>query len=139
MVPVWPNGWVFVYQLSDSGFESSCSRLNFRFRACFEQRVPWHSGNYRVWIHSETRTLHDKNIQSLMIFILIWWMIWNKSNISWYFKGLSLMMFGTKDLFLNYANMVFLGDLADVFFDRLFNQWETKSSFRWTIFIMNRY
>ena len=22
------------------------------------------SGNYRVWIHSETRTLHDKNIQS---------------------------------------------------------------------------
>ena len=32
------------------------------------------------------------------------------------------MMFGTKDLFLNYANMVFLGDLADVFFDRLFNQ-----------------
>ena len=25
----------------------------FRFRACFEQGVPWHSGNYRVWIHSE--------------------------------------------------------------------------------------
>ena len=35
--------------------------------ACFEQRVPWHSGNYRVWIHSETRTWHDKNIQ-LMIY-----------------------------------------------------------------------
>ena len=26
---VWPNGWVFVYQLSDSGFESSCSHLRF--------------------------------------------------------------------------------------------------------------
>ena len=25
--------------------------------------VPWHSGNYRVWIHSETHTWHDKNIQ----------------------------------------------------------------------------
>ena len=46
-------------------FESRCSYLNFRFRACFEQGVPWHSGNYRVWIHSETRTWHDKNIQSM--------------------------------------------------------------------------
>ena len=62
--PVWLNGWVFVYELSGCGFESSCSHLNFRFRACFEQGVPWHSGNYRVWIHSETRTWHDKNIQS---------------------------------------------------------------------------
>ena len=26
--------------------------------------VPWHSGNYRVLIHSETRTWHDKNMQS---------------------------------------------------------------------------
>ena len=33
------------------------------FRACFEQRVPWHSGNYRVWIHSKTCAWHDKNIQ----------------------------------------------------------------------------
>ena len=30
----------------------------------FKQGVPWYSGNYRVWIHSETRTWHDKNIQS---------------------------------------------------------------------------
>ena len=62
--PVWLNGWVFVYELSGCGFESRCSHLNFRFRACFEQGVPWHSGNYRVWIHSETRTWHDKNIQT---------------------------------------------------------------------------
>ena len=27
--PVWPNGWVFVYEVSGSGFESSCSHLNF--------------------------------------------------------------------------------------------------------------
>ena len=26
--PVWPNGWVFLYELSGSGFESSCSHLN---------------------------------------------------------------------------------------------------------------
>ena len=62
--PVWLNGWVFVYELNGCGFESRCSHLNFRIRACFEQGVPWHSRNYRVWIHSETRTWHDKNIQS---------------------------------------------------------------------------
>ena len=62
--PAWLNGWVFVYELSGCGFESSCSHFTFRFRACFEQGVPWHSGNYRVWIHSETRTWHDNNIQS---------------------------------------------------------------------------
>ena len=47
---VWPNGWVFVYKLSGSGFESSCIHLNFTLRACFEQGIPWHSGNYRMWI-----------------------------------------------------------------------------------------
>ena len=55
---------MFVYELNGCGFESRCSHLNFRFRACFKQGVPWHSGNYRVWIHSEMRTWHDKNIQS---------------------------------------------------------------------------
>ena len=44
------------------GFESRYSHLNFRFRPCFEQGVPSHSDNYRVWIHSETRTWHDENI-----------------------------------------------------------------------------
>ena len=62
--PLWPNGWVFVSELSGSGFESCCSHLTFRFCACFEQGVPWHSGNYRVWIHSEMCTWHDNNIQS---------------------------------------------------------------------------
>ena len=62
--PVWPNGWVFVYELSDCQFESRCSHLIFRYGGCFEQGIPWHSGNCRVWIHSQTRTWHDKNIQS---------------------------------------------------------------------------
>ena len=66
----WPNGWVFVYELSVSGFESSCSHLNFRFHAGFEQGFPWHSGNYRVWIHSEMCTWHDKNIQSAFFLVL---------------------------------------------------------------------
>ena len=61
---VWLNGWVFVYELSGCGFESCCNHLIFRYSACFEQGVPWHSGNCRVWIHSQTRTWHYKNIQS---------------------------------------------------------------------------
>ena len=35
------NGWVFVYELSGCEFESSCSHLNFRFCASFDQGVPW--------------------------------------------------------------------------------------------------
>ena len=73
----WLNGWVFVYELSGCGFKFSCSHLNFRFRACFEQEVPRHSGNYRVWIHPETRTWHDKNIQSVQ-----YWFCFNGSQIS---------------------------------------------------------
>ena len=54
-VQIWTK-WFWV--------ESSCFHLTFSFRACFEQGVPWHSGNYGVWIHSETRTWHDNNIRS---------------------------------------------------------------------------
>ena len=61
--PVWPNGWVFVSELSGSGFEWSCSYFNFRFCTYFKQGFPWHWVTSRVWIHSETRTGHDKNIQ----------------------------------------------------------------------------
>ena len=49
---------------------TSCSHLNFRFRACFELRVPWHSGNYRVWIHSETRLWHDKKDTTTWSYLL---------------------------------------------------------------------
>ena len=74
-------------QLSGCSFESSCSHLNFRFRACFEEGVPWHSSNYRVWIHSETRTWHDKNIQSrlitfqLIVFSIYWYIHGRPVNI----------------------------------------------------------
>ena len=42
--PVWPNGWVFVYEPSGCDFESCCCHLNFRYGDCFEQGVPWDSG-----------------------------------------------------------------------------------------------
>ena len=62
--PFWLNGWVIVFEISGCEFEPNCSHLNFKFRACFEQGVPWNSDNYKVLIYSETSTWHDKNIQS---------------------------------------------------------------------------
>ena len=59
---VWQNDWVFVYELSGSRFETSCSHLTLRFYVYFEQGAPSHSGNYRVWIHSEMHTWYEKNI-----------------------------------------------------------------------------
>ena len=32
---------------------------------CFEEGVPWHLGNYRMYILSEMRTWHDNNIEGL--------------------------------------------------------------------------
>ena len=52
--PVWLYGWVFVYKLSGCGFKSHCSHLNFRYRTCLEEGVPWH-------FHSKTYMWHDKN------------------------------------------------------------------------------
>ena len=37
--------------------------LNCRYRPCFKQEVTRHSGNYKVWIHAEECTWHDKNMQ----------------------------------------------------------------------------
>ena len=54
---------MFVSELSGCGFEFRCCHLNFRYGACFKRGVPWIQTNYRVWIHSETRTWHDKEIQ----------------------------------------------------------------------------
>ena len=71
---IWPvqlTGWMFVYELSGCGLESCCSHLNFRSQPCFEQVLLWHSSNYRVSIHSETRSWHDNNIQSNVLYIWI--------------------------------------------------------------------
>ena len=59
------------------------SPFDFRYRAYFEQGVHWLSGKYRVWIHSEIHTWHDKNIQS-DLFIL------------WILKSLTLDKVGHK-------------------------------------------
>ena len=70
----------WIHTLSGCGFESRFSHLNFRYGVCFEQGVPWHSGKYRVWIHAETRTWHDENIQSCIIHLNF-----AKGNESWHF------------------------------------------------------
>ena len=80
--PVWINGWVFVYELSGCGFESSCSHLNFKFRVCFEQGVSWHWGNYSVWIHSETRTWTYRHYFIMfLLFLYNWFILFNSAQI----------------------------------------------------------
>ena len=57
--PLCPNGSVFVLRTKWFWVRVQLQSLKFHI-----SRLPWHSGNYRVWIHSETRTWHDKNIRS---------------------------------------------------------------------------
>ena len=78
--PVWLNSWVFVYKLSGCGFQSHCCHLNFRYYTCFKQGVPWHSGNYGVWIHFEKSIWHDNNIQSTRIYSTGGWVTWPFSS-----------------------------------------------------------
>ena len=62
--------WIFSV-LRDWNWTQTHNHLNFRFCACFEQGFPWLSGNYRVWIHSETSMWHDKNIQSNALYRIV--------------------------------------------------------------------
>ena len=42
------NVRVSLHELKGCGFKSRFYHFNFRYRACFEQEVPWQSGSYRV-------------------------------------------------------------------------------------------
>ena len=67
---VWLNGWVFVYELSGCGFESRCCHLTSGMAPASSKEFFDIQVNYRVWIHSETRTWHGNNIQCVLIFML---------------------------------------------------------------------
>ena len=102
-------------ELSGSGFESSCNHFTFRFRTCFEQGVPWHSGNYRVWIHSETRTWHDKNIQSFRNNMKNLWIVYNSEEVHYLIKLKVLSKTNSyADIFKNVSNCFFYVVLVTV-------------------------
>ena len=63
ILPVWPNGWVFVYQLNSCGFGSRCTHLNFRYRACFEQGILDIQANIECGFN--LCTWHDNKVQSI--------------------------------------------------------------------------
>ena len=58
----------------------SCSHLNFRFPAWFEQGVPWRLGNYRVWFHPDMRAWDDKNIHGRPVWINVWVFVYELSG-----------------------------------------------------------
>ena len=68
---IWPSNWVFTYELSGPTFESSCSHLNFRYRACFEQGVLDIQANIECRFTLKMRTWLDKKIQSSRIFLTL--------------------------------------------------------------------
>ena len=43
--------------------QANLQSLKLQILRLLRARVPWHSGNYRVWIHSETPMWYDKTIQ----------------------------------------------------------------------------
>ena len=56
------------WQQRDSNLESlRICHSNFRYHTCFEQGVPWHSSNCRVYIHFETHTWHDNSGHTVRI------------------------------------------------------------------------
>ena len=60
---VWLNGLVLVFEHSGRGFGSRSCHLNVRYHIYFKEGLHWHSGNYRVYIHSETSTWWDSNME----------------------------------------------------------------------------
>ena len=72
--------------------------LKLQISRLFRARSSWHPGNY-VWIHSETRMWHDKDIQ-------IWWLslngeniveIYTKARFSWLAGGIIIIKIVTKN------------------------------------------
>ena len=89
-------------------FESRCSHLNFRYRTCFEQGVHWHSGNYRVWIHSETRNGEGlRDVQHSMSMILD-----TRFHI-WFFMTL---YYKTQQILLQNATAILLQNATEVYY-----------------------
>ena len=102
--PVWLSGCVSVYQISGCGFEFSCSHLNFRFCASFEQLFPWHSGSYRLdslWQTYVTWQEHivkmDRTYKYLRHISIIWW-VWLSTWM--YVSGISSFEFESSCCYL---------------------------------------
>ena len=66
--------------LSNTNIDATGLKPRFELDLNSEQGVSWHSSNYRVYIHSETRTWHDKNIQTNIDFGPSFYMIWNEKK-----------------------------------------------------------
>ena len=69
---------MFVYELSGCGFRFRCSHLLLRYRACFEQEVPWHSGNLECRFTLNAYVTWKNNQSNSSCFNLSWQNFWWK-------------------------------------------------------------
>ena len=65
---IWPNGWVFVYELSGSGFESSCSHSSITSNSIKVTHV-FYDKNQGV----STKTCSWKNLRLSWRFKYLFW------------------------------------------------------------------
>ena len=64
---LWINCWVFVYELSGRRVRIPLLSLKTSDMALASKKEFLNiQANYRMWIHSEARTWHDNNIQSVL-------------------------------------------------------------------------
>ena len=99
-----------------------------KFCTCFKQRGPWHSGNHRVWIGSEMRTWHNKNIQSANLCKSIYDII-NYSTTICLFKSGNCGKEAEKLQKCEYLQneKSFLGEMKNIFQKRTTIWWKSKS------------
>ena len=95
----------------------------------FRKRTLNHSGNYRVWIHSEMRTWHDKNIESANILLQILLKMGKKWRRFW----VQHILWSSKILFVFESRLKFFFQM--VIFAMLFRHCPTlwKSTFNSTL------
>ena len=97
--PVWLNGWVFVYEMSGCGFESRCCHLNFRYGACFEQGVPWHSSKtiecrFTLKLVCDMIVIYSQRSSQLVLkmWCIASWCVWKKNNRNTSLKNYGLCL-----------------------------------------------
>ena len=64
------NGWVFIYKPNGSGFESSCSHLNFRFLSASSKAFLGIKATIECGFTLETRTRMTRTYSQLLNFSL---------------------------------------------------------------------
>ena len=105
---IWPNNWVFVYELSGSGFDSRCSHLNCRFATASSKefrdiQATIECGFTLKHVRDMTRTYSQILLyQKIQIQIAFWYRI---SNTFDFFESLKILLLNTNTTLMMSAKL----------------------------------